>query len=123
MDTVITFTPMQLIGYISAICGVIISAGAVVTLIIKLINKVRAPEAEQDRRIKELEEDNKKIRDEIKEIKNKQDTGDDQFRELEKSNKIILRSLQALLRHSLGIADSGALTDAMNELDDYLLEK
>lgn len=123
MDTVITFTPMQLIGYISAICGVIISAGAVVTLIIKLINKVRAPEAEQDRRIKELEEDNKKIRDEIKEIKNKQDTGDDQFRELEKSNKIILRSLQALLRHSLGTDNPEALTDAMKELDNYLVEK
>lgn len=123
MDTVITFTPMQLIGYISAIFGVIISAGAVVTLIIKFINKVRAPEAEQDRRIKELEEDNKKIRDEIKEIKNKQNTGDDQFKELEKSNKIILRSLQALLRHSLGTDNPEALTDAMKELDNYLVEK
>lgn len=123
MDTVISFTPEQLFGFITAIGTAIVTCGAVVTLFIKMINKMKAPETEQNQRIKDLEEENKARKEEIRKLNSRLQWGDNQFREIEKSNKIILKSLQALLRHSLGIADSGALTDAMNELDDYLLDK
>ena len=46
----------------------------------------------------------------------------ERFEELKNTNKIILRSLQALLRHSLGIDDSEALKTAMLKLDDFFTE-
>lgn len=130
MDTVITFTPSQLFAFITAIGSAIITCGAVVTLFIKLINKMKAPETEQNLKIKNLEEENearkqenKALKEELKKVNTRIQTGDNNFKELEKTNKIILRSLQALLRHSLGSDDPGALKVAMKELDDFLVDK
>ena len=134
MDTVITFTPSQLFAFITAIGSAIITCGAVVALFIKLINKIKAPETEQNQKIKSLEEENKARKEEIEaERKARKEeyerlnirlkTGDNNFKELEKTQKITLRSLQALIRHSLGIDDPGALKVAMKELDDFLTEK
>mgnify|MGYP002518727186 CR=1 FL=1 len=123
MDTVITFTPSQLFAFITAIGSAIITCGAVVALFIKLINKIKAPETEQNQRIKSLEEENKARKEEIQKLSIRLQTGDNNFKELEKTQKIILRSLQALLRHSLGSDDPGALKVAMKELDDFLVDK
>lgn len=123
MDTVITFTPSQLFAFITAIGSAIVTCGAVVALFIKLINKIKAPETEQNQRIKSLEEENKARKEEIQKLSIRLQTGDNNFKELEKTQKIILRSLQALLRHSLGSDDPGALKVAMKELDDFLVDK
>ena len=123
MDTVITFTPSQLFAFITAIGSAIVTCGAVVALFIKLINKIKAPETEQNQRIKSLEEENKARKEEIQKLSIRLQTGDNNFKELEKTQKIILRSLQALLRHSLGSDDPGALKVAMKELDDFLTDK
>lgn len=123
MDTVITFTPSQLFAFITAIGSAIVTCGAVVALFIKLINKIKAPETEQNQRIKILEDENKVRKEEIQKLSIRLQTGDNNFKELEKTQKIILRSLQALLRHSLGSDDPGALKVAMKELDDFLVDK
>ena len=123
MDTVITFTPSQLFAFITAIGSAIVTCGAVVTLFVKLINKIKAPETEQNQRIKILEDENKVRKEEIQKLSIRLQTGDNNFKELEKTQKIILRSLQALLRHSLGSDDPGALKVAMKELDDFLVDK
>ena len=70
-----------------------------------------------------MEEENKARKEEIEKLETRLQTGDNNFKELEKTQKIILRSLQALLRHSLGTADPEALKTAMKELDNYLVEK
>ena len=134
MDTVITFTPSQLFAFITAIGSAIVTCGAVVALFIKLINKIKAPETEQNQRIKILEEENKARKDEIeaeKKIRKEEferlsarlKTGDNNFKELENTQKMTLRCLQSLIRHSLGIDDPGALKTMMKELDDFLTEK
>lgn len=123
MDTVISFTPSQLFGFITAIGTAIVTCGAVVTLFIKLINRLKVPETEQNQKIKILEEENKHRKEEIQRLSIRLQTGDNNFKELEKTQKIILRSLQALLRHSLGSDDPGALKVAMKELDDFLVDK
>ena len=132
MDTVISFTPSQLFGFITAIGTAIVTCGAVVTLFIKLINRLKVPETEQNKRIKDLENENKARKEEIeaeKRIRKEEferlsirlKTGDNNFKELENTQKIILRSLQALIRHSLGTDDPGALKAMMKELDDFLV--
>ena len=123
METVISFTPAQLVGFITAIGGAVTAIGAMVAMIIKLFKKIKQPEVEQNERIKILEDENKARKEEIEKLESRLQTGDNNFKELEKTNKIILRSLQALLRHSLGTADPEALKDAMKELDNYLVEK
>jgi len=123
METVISFTPAQLVGFITAIGGAVAAIGTMGAMIFKLFKRIKQPEIEQNERIKALEEENRTRKEEIKKLNERLETGDNNFKELEKTNKIILRSLQALLRHSLGTADPGALTDAMKELDNYLVEK
>ena len=49
--------------------------------------------------------------------------GNDRFGEIEKSNKVILRCLQALLAESLGDNSTEAIKKAKEELDNYFLEK
>ena len=123
METVISFTPAQLVGFITAIGGAVAAIGTMGAMIFKLFKKIKQPEIEQNERIKALEEENKARKEEIEKLNDRLETGDNNFKELEKTNKIILRSLQALLRHSLGTADPEALKNAMKELDNYLVEK
>lgn len=123
METVISFTPAQLVGFITAIGGAVAAIGTMAAMIFKLFKKIKQPEIEQNERIKALEEENKARKEEIVRLNERLETGDNNFKDLEKTNKIILRSLQALLRHSLGTAEPEALKVTMKELDNYLVEK
>lgn len=122
METVISFTPAQLVGFITAIGGAVAAIGTMSAMIFKLFKKIKQPEIEQNEKIKALEEENRARKEEIKELNKRLETGDNNFEELKNTNKIILRSLQALLRHSLGIDDSEALKTAMLKLDDFFTE-
>ena len=53
MNTVITFTPAQLVAFIGALFAFIASIGAGVAVIAKLITKIRKPELEQNKKISE----------------------------------------------------------------------
>ena len=102
MNNVISFTPAELAAFIGTIAGVCAGIATIVGIIVKLVIKIKAPEDEQNRRIKKLEE---KV-----EVLEKQKTDDtDHFEELEKTNKVILRTLQVLLNQSLGVSDIKAV--------------
>ena len=73
--------------------------------------------------IKALEEENKSRKEEIEELKKRIGEGDDHFTELEKTNKVILRTLQALLNLSLGVSDTEALKKVSEDLNDFILNK
>ena len=127
METTIVFTPAQLVAFIGAVCGFIASIGAAVAIIAKFITKIKAPEQEQNRRIKVLEEENKEIKAELKQLKECRKTDkqneNERFNEIEKADRVILQALQALLADSLGADATKALNDAKDELDKYLREK
>ncbi len=65
MDNTISFTVNQLIGFITTVGGCIVVIEAVVLIVFKLVSKVKAPEVEQNKRIKTLEEENKSRKEEI----------------------------------------------------------
>ena len=123
MDTVITFTPSELVAFIGTIAGVCAGIATITGFIVALVKKWKAPEVEQNRRIKALEDENKTLWEEIKRLDNRLNSGNDRFDEIEKANRVILRSLQALLAESLGADATEALKKAKNELDEYFLEK
>ena len=123
MDTTITFTPSELVAFIGTIAGVCAGIATIVGIIVKIIVRLKAPEVEQNNRIKALEEENKSRKEEIEELKKRIGEGDDHFTELEKTNKVILRTLQALLNLSLGVSDTEALKKVSEDLNDFILNK
>ena len=117
MDNVITFTPAELIACITAICGAIVSIGAVVALLVKVLDKIKAPEKMQDKRIELIEI---KLEAHEKTLEKYQDffTNDDnRFKNIEKSNKITQGALLALLKHALNGNDVNSLKDAEKALE------
>lgn len=123
MDNSITFTPAQLISIILGICAAIVTISAAVGVIVKAIEKARAPEVAQNERLDKIEERLAKL-DEINEKFKRYFTNDDnRFKNIEKSNKITQTALLALLKHSLNGNDTEALKQAEKSLEDYLIEK
>ena len=55
MDNIISFTPAQLIALILAVCGAIVTISAALGVIVKAIDKARAPEKERDKRLDDHE--------------------------------------------------------------------
>ena len=123
MNNVISFTPSELVAFIGTIAGVCAGIMTIVGVICKVVMRLKAPEVEQNNRIKVLEEENKSRKEEIEELKKRIGEGDDHFTELEKTNKVILRTLQALLNLSLGVSDTEALKKVSEDLNDFILNK
>lgn len=123
MDNVITFTPSELVGFITAIGGAIVTIGAVITLFVKLVNKAKEPELKQDQRITDLENTVKEQGETIETFKQYFDNDDKRFKSIERSNKITQGALLALLKHALNGNDINSLQDAEKSLEAYLIEK
>jgi len=123
MDNVISFTPAELVAFITAIGGAILTMGGVVALIVNLVKKVRAPEVKQDERITALEEKQKEFEDVIATFRQYFTNDDNRFKAIEKSNKITQGALLALLKHALNGNDIGSLQDAEKQLEAYLIDK
>lgn len=123
MDNVISFTPSELIGFITAIGGAIVTIGAVITLIIKLFNRVKAPELKQDERLDALEKRQLEQAETIETFKQYFTNDDNRFKAIERSNKVTQNALLALLKHALNGNDLQALKDAEKSLEAYLIEK
>ena len=123
MNTTITFTPTELVLFISSICGVIVTVGTAITLIYKLFGKMRIPEEKQNARLDALEKENEKREKEIKELNVRLDSGDDHFKEIEASSKITQQGVLALLKHALNGDAVEDLKTAERNLEGYLINK
>ena len=123
MNNVISFTPTELVGFITAIGGAIVTVGAVITLIFKLVNRVKAPEIKQNERIKALEDRLKAVEDQNKVFTQYFINDDKRFKAIERSNKITQSALLALLKHSINGNDTESLKKAEKSLEEFLIEK
>lgn len=123
MDTVIQFTPSQLIALILGVCAAIVTISAAIGVVAKALDKARAPEKEQNERL-DAHEKRLNAHDEIIEkFKEYFDNDDRRFKAIEKSNKITQSALLALLKHSLNGNDTETLKEAERSLEEYLIEK
>lgn len=123
MDNSITFTPAQLISIILGICAAIVTISAALGVIIKAIDKARAPEAEQNNRLDTIDKRLDNIDATIEKFKEYFTNDDNRFKAIEKSNKITQTALLALLKHSLNGNDVDALKTAEKSLEEYLIDK
>ncbi len=123
MDKVISFTPTELVGFISLIGGTIVTIGAVVTLIINIVKKLRAPEDKQNEKLKNHEDRIKSLEDQNKIFTQYFINDDKRFKAIERSNKITQSAILALLKHSINGQDIESLKKAEKSLEEFLIEK
>ena len=119
MDTVIQFTPAQLI----AIATAIITISTAVGVLINIFTKLREPEKKQDDRIKALEDRADKFDGIIEKFREYFDNDDKRLRAIDEGNKITQTALLALLKHAINGNDTKALKDAEKDLEKYLVNK
>lgn len=127
MNTVISFTPAQLVSVLLAICAGIITILTAVNLINSWLEKRREkknkPEDDQNERIKRIEEllveYNKKFEQYDMFLKN----DNRRLSAIEESIKIDRRGFLALIKHAIDGNDIESLKASRKELEDYLLNK
>lgn len=103
---------LSIIG-ISVVCEVL---WRIIDAVIKAMNKAKAPENEQNRRISQAEKD-------IAEIRKMLSNDDSRLKELEDSNRIIQKSLLALLKHGIDGNEIDSMKSAQKEIEDYLINR
>ena len=127
MNTVISFTPAQLVSVLLAICAAIVTIATAINVINSWIQKRREkkqkPEDDQNERIKRIEEllveYNKKFEQYDMFLKN----GNRRLSAIEESIKIDRRGFLALIKHAIDGNDIESLKASRKELEDYLLNK
>ena len=123
MDNVIQFTPAQLIALVLAVCGAIVTISAAIGVIAKALDKARAPEKEQNERLNDHDKRIGALEDIANRFKEYFDNDDRRFKEIERTNKITVSALLAILKHSLNGNDIESLKQAERSLEEYLIEK
>lgn len=119
MDTMIQFTPAQLLAY----AGAIITISTAIGIIINLITKLREPEKKRDDRISHCEERLNKMDAIVEKFQGYFSNDDKRFKEIENGNRITQTALLALLKHSLNGNDTKALKEAEKSLEEYLINR
>lgn len=116
MDQPITFTPHQVIEMVLWICGAIVSVAAAITVIVKVVQKAKAPEKNQNERIDKLEK-------EMEKFKQFFENDNRRLKKLEDGNIVTQQALLALLSHALNGNDIESLKKAKGHLENYLTGK
>ena len=127
MNTVISFTPAQLVSVLLAICAAIVTIATATNVINSWIQKRREkkqkPEDDQNERIKRIEEllveYNKKFEQYDMFLKN----DNRRLTAIEESIKIDRRGFLALIKQAIDGNDIESLKASRKELEDYLLNK
>lgn len=123
MDTVITFTPSQLVTIILAVCAAIVTISAAIGVISGALAKIKQPDLDRDNRLDTCEKRLDALDEIVNKFKEYFDNDDRRFKEIEKSNKITQSALLALLKHSINGDDMTSLKEAEKSLEAYLIEK
>ena len=106
MDAVVTQT--------AAICGLILSIASVVTLIITIVRKAKAPEAKQNERLDALEQTVQKHEELFRNDLSR-------FERMERGNRIMQKCMLALLSHGIDGNDIEQMQQARSDLNEYLI--
>ena len=116
METVISFTPGQLLAIILTFFGAVVTISGGVGVFINLRTKMKAPETRQDERLARLEQRVAEHDEYFKKDKIR-------IEMLEEGNKVTHKALLALLEHSIDGNNIESLKVAKEALKNYLIER
>lgn len=115
-----TFTMGQLYSLLLAILAFITACGGAWAVLSKIVNKAKAPNEEQNKKISDLTTRIASIEAVVNVQKSKIETDDRQIKELEKSNRVTQEALLALLSHAINGNNVEILQTAQKHLHSYL---
>lgn len=110
MNNVISFTPMQVIAAILAICGGITCIAGAGAVLYNMYAKAKAPNQLQDERIEKLEKKVERLDDLLA-----RDTRD--IESINESNRLTQRALWALLNHGIDGNEIASMKKVKEELE------
>lgn len=111
-----TFTPSEVFAGVVALIGLLLTVLNIIDKMSTINQRAREPEREQNERLQKLE-------DEVKDIKDKLNNDNERLTKHEKSEKVMMQALKALLSHSIDGNNTEEMKDAAKELDSYLINK
>lgn len=123
MSKDITFTANNLIPMILAICAGIVTLSSAISAIANWINEARQPEYKQNERITILEKRVDGHDDMLNKYGGYLANDDERLKQIEESNHITQRGMLALLKHSINGEDVESLRKAEKDLEEYLITK
>ena len=110
------FTPIAVVGALLAVAGGISTIGNAANWLVKMVQVFKAPNAEQDKQLAELQEWRKgvdqKLENDHKRLLKKED-----------SDRITQRALLALLAHGIDGNHQKQMEEAKEELQNHLISK
>lgn len=104
------------VGGFLAVCGAISTIGGAASHIVKAIKAAKAPNVEQDRRLKRVEDD-------LVEVHRFLDNDKKRLDVLEDGNRITQRALLALLGHGLDGNNQKQMQEAKADLERHLINR
>lgn len=123
MSKDITFTANNLIPMILAISAGIVTLSSAISAIANWINEARQPEYKQNERITILENRVDGHDDMLNKYRRYLANDDERLKQIEESNHITQRGMLALLKHSINGEDVESLRKAEKDLEEYLITK
>lgn len=116
MDVQITVTPGQIIAGFVALCVAFSAVAVAGSWALKIIQGIRAPEQNQNKRLSDVEAELEKHRTFLANDKARLEA-------IEEGNRVSMRAQLALLSHSLDGNDVEALKESKKELQEYLIKR
>ena len=113
---VIPMGTMELIAVILAVAGGISTLAGAANWLVKLVQAIKAPNAEQDRRLSNLEKHMEEVDGYLANDKKRLDS-------IDESTRVTQRALLALLAHGIDGNHQTQMEDAKKELELHLIKK
>lgn len=116
MDTVISFTPTQIVAWILATAAAISCIAGAAAWIVKGIKRVQTPTERQNARLTELE-------DRVARHDKLLDSDKRRIEAIEEGTRVTQKALLALLDHGLSGNNKDQMETAKRDLERYLIER
>ena len=107
---------MELIAVVLAVAGGISTLAGAANWLVKLVQVIKAPSAEQDRRLSVLEKHMEEVDGYLATDKKRLDN-------IDESTRVTQRALLALLAHGIDGNHQSQMEDAKKELESHLIKK
>ena len=107
---------MSLIDIIVLATGLILTGVSIFDKFFILKDRAKTPHKENEQRISRLETD-------VREIQRMLRNDNERIDELEQGNKVIIRSMSALLSHGIDGNNTDEMKEARQELNEFLINK
>ena len=107
---------MKLIAVVLAVAGGISTLAGAANWLVKLVQVIKAPNAEQDRRLSDLEKHMQEVDGYLATDKKRLDN-------IDESTRVTQRALLALLAHGIDGNHQSQMEDAKKELELHLIKK